>query len=171
MVEVVAAINIFSDTSMGALEPSYCKSPTSSVKPMGEYFSSNLSPWRVPMVTISNINIKRAWKYVEPTLAVNMWRGCLICMGYIYFDHRISRDPSLKRICIFVKKYTFLLGKKCEKVENIWNHIGQQRRYHVYNSFLHFWAIPFQDTDQKSTIALFLRQGCAIILCSLDIEK
>ena len=167
----MAAINIFSDTSMGALEPSYCKSPTSSVKPMGEYFSSNLSPWRVPMVTISNINIKRGWKYVEPTLAVNMWRGCLICMGYIYFDHRISRDPSLKRICIFVKKYTFLLGKKCEKVENIWNHIGQQRRYHVYNSFLHFWAIPFLDTDQKSTIAFFLRQGCAIILCSLDIEK
>ena len=123
---------------------------------MGEYFSSNLSPWRVPMVTISNINIKRGWKYVEPTLAVNMWRGCLICMGYIYFDHRISRDPSLKRICIFVKKYTFLLGKKYEKVENIWNHIGQQRRNHVHNSFLPFLTIPFQDSEKKSTIAPYL---------------
>ena len=138
VVEVVAAINIFSDTSMGALEPSYCKSPTSSVKPMGEYFSSNLSPWRVPMVTISNINIKRGWNYVEPTLAVNMWRGCLICMGYIYFDHRISRDPSLKRICIFVKKYTFLLGKKYEKVENIWNHFSTclQSIFYFFYSFL-----------------------------------
>ena len=33
-VQVAVAINIFSDTSMGLQNPSHCKSPTSSVKPM-----------------------------------------------------------------------------------------------------------------------------------------
>ena len=47
---------------------------------------------------------------------MDRWQGCLICMGYIYFDHLISRDPSVKLICIFVKKYIFPLGKKYEKV-------------------------------------------------------
>ena len=47
---------------------------------------------------------------------MDRWQGCLICMGYIYFDHRVSWDPSVKPICIFVKKYISPLGKKYEKV-------------------------------------------------------
>ena len=79
----------------------------------GEYFSSNLGPWRVSTATIP--------KHYPETRGMfwallNMWQGCLICMGYIYFDHRVSRDPSVKPICIFVKKYISPLGKKYEKV-------------------------------------------------------
>ena len=42
----------------GLWNPSYCKSPTSSVKPMGEYFSYNLGPWVVSIATTPNIILR-----------------------------------------------------------------------------------------------------------------